>query len=154
MHPRPRVEVLALSSGGGHWIQLLRLRPAFEGLNIAFASIYPDYRHDVSGFAYFTFQDAHRKRPLSFIPLALQLYHILRQTQPRLIITTGSAPALLAILIGKLFYGSRSIWIDSIANCEQMSGSGRIAKRLANITASQWQHVAQSEDVAFWGAVL
>jgi len=26
-----RPKVLGISSGGGHWVQLLRLRPAFEG---------------------------------------------------------------------------------------------------------------------------
>ena len=29
--------VLAISSGGGHWIQLLRLRPAFAGADVHFA---------------------------------------------------------------------------------------------------------------------
>ena len=32
--------ILALSSGGGHWVQLLRLRPAFDdGCEVTFATV-------------------------------------------------------------------------------------------------------------------
>jgi hypothetical protein len=33
------IRILAVSSGGGHWIQLLRLRPAFAGKHVTFASV-------------------------------------------------------------------------------------------------------------------
>ena len=32
-------KILVVASGGGHWIQMLRLRPAFEGLDVAFVSV-------------------------------------------------------------------------------------------------------------------
>ena len=35
--------VLAVSSGGGHWVQLLRLRPAFAGLVVAYVCVRPEY---------------------------------------------------------------------------------------------------------------
>jgi hypothetical protein len=34
--------ILAIASGGGHWIQLLRLKSAFEGHRVIYASVDPD----------------------------------------------------------------------------------------------------------------
>ena len=34
-----KTRILAVSSGGGHWIQMLRLRPAFAGTDVTFASV-------------------------------------------------------------------------------------------------------------------
>ena len=37
---KPR-RILAVSSGGGHWVELMRLRPAFEGHDVAFVTEIP-----------------------------------------------------------------------------------------------------------------
>ena len=39
--PRRPTRILAVSSGGGHWVQMLRLRPAFAGAEVHFASVAP-----------------------------------------------------------------------------------------------------------------
>ena len=44
-----RRRVLAVASGGGHWVQLLRLRPAFEGCDVTYACVRPAYADDVPG---------------------------------------------------------------------------------------------------------
>lgn len=43
---RPRV--LAISSRGGHWIQLRRLRSAFEGCEVTWASTDPGFAREVA----------------------------------------------------------------------------------------------------------
>ena len=57
------------------------------------------------------------------------------------------------LLFGRLV-GAKSLWIDSIAQAEEMSSSGRIAKKLATATVAQWPEVACAEGVECWGAVL
>ncbi len=49
-------KVLAISSGGGHWVQLLRLRPAFEGCAVTYACVRPAYAEDVPGQAFVTYR--------------------------------------------------------------------------------------------------
>ncbi len=57
--PDKTPKVLAISSGGGHWVQLLRLRPAFAGCDVTYATVRDGYRADVSN----KFQvQAHRGR--------------------------------------------------------------------------------------------
>ena len=71
-----------------------------------------------------------------------------------LAVTTGAGPGFLALAVAKLAGGSRTIWIDSIANTERMSLSGRLARPVADVRLVQWQHLARPGGPEFWGAVL
>lgn len=146
-------KLIALASGGGHWVQLLRLRPAFEGFETIFVSMAEDYRDQVPGSRYHTVPDAHRFDLKSFVPVFLRAIAIMLRERPQAVVTTGSAPMLAFILLGRLM-GCRTLWIDSIANAERMSSSGRLAKRLAHRCISQWPDVAAREGVACWGRVI
>ena len=47
MTPGPLRRVLAISSGGGHWVQLPRLRPAFAGAEVTYVTVDRAYATDV-----------------------------------------------------------------------------------------------------------
>ena len=49
---------------------------------------------------------------------------------------------------------TKTLWIDSIAQAEDMSSSGRVAKTLASVAVAQWPNVAEAEGIPCWGAVL
>ncbi|MGI4875858.1 MAG: glycosyl transferase [Janthinobacterium lividum] len=147
------VRVFAIASGGGHWVQLLRLRPAWAGCDVAYATVHADSAAEVPGARFFTFRDASRKNPASFAIVALQLFAAVARVRPDVVVTTGSAPALLAILFGRLF-GARTLWIDSIANSERMSSSGLRARRLAHQCLTQWPELAAVPRPLYWGSVL
>ncbi|MFQ5463994.1 MAG: UDP-N-acetylglucosamine--LPS N-acetylglucosamine transferase, partial [Phycisphaerae bacterium] len=53
-------KILAISSGGGHWIELLRLIPAFEGHTTVFATVDAGYKSDVPGYRFCVIPDATR----------------------------------------------------------------------------------------------
>ena len=148
---KPRL--LALASGGGHWVQLQRLRPAFTGFETAYVSMFDSYAEQVEGSRYYIIPDASRFEWASFLPVFSKAIMILLKERPNAIVTTGSAPMLAFILLGRLI-GARTLWIDSIANCERMSSSGRLAKKLAHRVVSQWPEVADKEGVQCWGAVV
>ncbi len=145
--------LLAIASGGGHWIQLQRLRPAFAGHDVAWVSMFDNYAAMVPGERYYSIPDASRFDLPAFLPVVAGAIAILLRERPHAIVTTGSAPMLAFLLLGRLI-GARTLWIDSIANSERLSTSGRIARRIAHRTLSQWPEVARAEGVGFWGAVL
>jgi hypothetical protein len=62
-------------------------------------------------------------------------------------------PGLVGIAIARLF-GVQTLWIDSVANAEVLSASGKLARRIAHTTVSQWEHVAAQEGVGFQGRIL
>lgn len=148
-----QIRVLAVASGGGHWVQLLRLRPAFDGCDVAYATVHADCAAQVPGARFFSFRDASRKNPASFFIVALQLLRAVVLVRPDVIVTTGSAPALLAILFGRMI-GARTLWIDSIANSERMSSSGLRARGLAHMCVTQWPELVAQPRPAYWGSVL
>lgn len=145
-------KVLAVASGGGHWIQLLRLRPAFEGSELRFLSTHEDFGKDVSESIY-TVMDSNFNQKLRLIFMSFQILWVLVKYRPNVVITTGAAPGFVALVFGKLL-GAKTIWLDSIANAEELSKSGRHAKRVADVWLTQWEHLQTKEGPLYKGKVL
>jgi len=135
-------KVLALSSGGGHWVQLLRLRPAFHESDLIFATVRAEYKADVPGCEFRVIHDGNRSTKLALIQSAVSIVILLICERPDVVITTGAAPGYLAVRIARLL-GIRTIWIDSIANAEELSMSGKNAQKWADLWLTQWPHLAK-----------
>ena len=148
-----RRRVLAVASAGGHWIQLLRVAPAFEGCDVAYVTVNPAYRSDVESARFYAVADATRWSKLRLFQLALQLMWVIARERPGLVVSTGAAPGLLALAIGRLI-GARSIWIDSIANVDELSLSGRLARHVAGLWLTQWEHLAHEGGPTYAGKVF
>jgi UDP-N-acetylglucosamine:LPS N-acetylglucosamine transferase len=129
------------------------LAPAFKGFDIAYVSMFENYSNAVPDARYYTVPDASRFDKAAFLRVSVKAVGIMLRERPSVIVTTGSAPMLCFLLLGRLF-GARSLWIDSIAQAEEMSSSGKLAKRIATKVVCQWPEVAQAENLEFWGSVL
>lgn len=145
--------VLAVASGGGHWVQLLRLRPAFVGCDVAYVTVQASYREQLDGERFHSVTDATRWSRVALLRMMIQVSWIVLRERPDVVISTGAAPGVVALRLGK-WLGARTIWIDSIANVEQMSLSGRRVRGFADLWLSQWPEVASAEGCGFLGAVL
>lgn len=148
-----RKRILAVASGGGHWVQLLRLRPAFEGCDVTYVTVDRGYASDVRGARFRTVNDATRWNKFALLAMAARVYWIVFWERPDVVITTGAAPGYFAIRFGRSF-GARTIWLDSIANVEQLSMAGQLAGRYADVWLTQWPELARPEGPHFTGAVL
>jgi hypothetical protein len=146
--------ILAIASGGGHWSELCRLLPVFEDREVVFASTYPDYGLDVPDHKFYVFCDFSRFSKRNIFLVLFQIVRLLAIVRPSAVITTGSAPAFIAIAIAKIFLGSRTIWIDSVANSNRLSSSGAAARYFADAWLTQWPHLAHARGPQYWGAVL
>jgi len=145
--------ILAVSSGGGHWVQLGRLRPAFDGHHVTFVTVDPLYASDVPGARFHVVNDATRWNKLGLVLLALRITLILLRTRPDVVLSTGAAPGYLALRIGKLL-GRRTIWVDSVANVEELSLSGRRVGKHADLWLTQWPHLERPAGPRYMGSVL
>lgn len=145
--------MVAISSGGGHWVQLLRLRPAFAGCQVTYVTVDRAYAADVPGERVRTIVDATRWDKLKLARMALQVAWILLRARPDAIVSTGAAPGYFALRLGKLL-GVRTIWLDSVANVEQLSMTGRLVGRFADLWLTQWPHLAQPDGPRFLGGTL
>lgn len=145
--------ILAIASGGGHWEQLLRLRPAFDGHDLAFVTVNRAYASDVEPHRFHAVDDATRWNKLKLIRMAFQLLWIVLRERPDVIVSTGAAPGYIGIRLGKLL-GARTVWIDSIANVEELSMSGKRIGKHADMWLTQWAHLAGPEGPQCAGSVL
>lgn len=164
--PKPK-RVLAIASGGGHWVQLLRLRPAWDGCEIAYVTTKIGYRDQVMRDArergqaeprFYAILDANRWQKIRLARQLLQIARILLRERPDIVVSTGAAPGFFAIKIARRI-GARTVWIDSIANADELSLSGQKAGPSADLWLTQWEHLAGSIDrerdlPRFEGAVL
>jgi UDP-N-acetylglucosamine:LPS N-acetylglucosamine transferase len=150
-HERPQ-RVLAVASSGGHWVQLLRLRPAFEGHDVVYLTTDPGHRDEVSPSRFYCVADASRWSKIALLRSALAIMWIVAREHPDVVVSTGAAPGYLAIRCGRLL-GARTAWIDSVANVEELSLSGRMASGLTDLCLTQWPHLAKGR-VHHEGAVL
>jgi len=146
-------KILAVASGGGHWVQLLRLRPALTAHDVTYVTVDKSYGDDLDGEPLLVVNDATRWNKLKVALLALRMLRIVLRVRPDVVISTGAAPGFLAVRFGKLV-GARTVWIDSIANVERLSMSGSLARRHADLWLTQWAQLASEEGPAFRGTVL
>jgi len=149
-----RREVLAVASGGGHWVELMRLAPAFAGRDVAFVSVLPELANDVPGRRFYAVADATRWDKLRLVWSALQILGVLVRERPRVIVTTGAAPGWFALWLGKRVFRARTVWLDSIANAERLSLSGERAGAVADLWLTQWPEVARAGGPEYAGSVL
>lgn len=157
-----RKRILAVASGGGHWIQLYRLRPAFEGCDVTWATTQAGFRAMVEadaaargepkpGFA--TILDANRWQKVRLVRSLIGLAWLVARLRPDVVITTGAAPGYFALRLGKLM-GARVVWLDSIANAANLSLAGRKAGKHADLWLTQWPELAGEDGPQYKGSVL
>jgi UDP-N-acetylglucosamine:LPS N-acetylglucosamine transferase len=148
-----RPKVLAISSGGGHWVQLMRLRPAFEGCDVTYATVQEGYRPDVGDADFRVVRNGNRWSKTDLVLSALGILRLLLSVKPDVVITTGAAPGYFAVRFGK-WLGARVVWVDSVANAQELSMSGIKAGSFADLWLTQWPHLAAEDGPRFMGSVL
>lgn len=68
---------------------------------------------------------------------------IVVKERPTLVVTTGSMPLAIFGLVAKLF-GSKLIWIDSISQIDDISMSGKLVVKFADLFFVQWPQIEKS----------
>lgn len=146
-------KILAVSSGGGHWVEMIRIKPAFEGHDIVFATVDEAYRSGAGSSRFYTFRDVTRWDKLRWGQTIVKLAWILLREKPDVVVSTGALPGYFALRLAKWF-GARTIWLDSIANVEELSMSGRKIGKYSDLWLTQWPHLAQPDGPLYRGTVL
>lgn len=138
-------KVLFISSTGGHLNELLQLKKIYDKYdsyiitektksNDNLKKIYKDRIH------FLIYGTKHHPFTYIFkliINTFLSLYYYIK-IRPRVIITTGAHTAGPICLIGKIF-GSKIIYIETFANINSKTVTGRIIYHFADLFIVQWE---------------
>lgn len=156
--PDPKtLRVLAVASGGGHWVQLRRLRPAWAGMRVTYLTTAAGYAAEVASdpgnAGYIVVPDANRWQKFRLVRQFAAIAWAVLRLRPHAVVTTGAAPGYFALRLGRLL-GARTVWVDSMANAEEVSLSGRQAGPHAHLFLTQWPQLALPEGPHYQGQVL
>ncbi|MCZ7682100.1 MAG: hypothetical protein M5U28_26230 [Sandaracinaceae bacterium] len=139
---------------GGHWVELVRLRAAFRGHSVVWATVSPAYGAHVPGERLRVVRDATRWDRLGAArPAPLRAPGAPLAERPDVVVSTGALPGFFAVLLGKRL-GARTVWVDSIANVEELSLRGRSARRHADLWLTQWPELARPGGPLYAGTIL
>lgn len=144
--------VLAVASAGGHWKQLMLLSPAFNDNDVKYVTTLKGLPQQNNISNYSIVKDSNKNEKLNLIVTFFQILSVMLVFRPRVVVTTGAAPGLFALLIGKILF-CKTIWIDSIANAEELSLCGKLSKKFASNVLTQWEPLAKG-NIEYRGSVF
>ena len=156
------IRVMAVASAGGHWVQLRRLRNAWQNLDVTYVSTDAELKPIIAQEAqsdgvpepeFFAIVEANRWQKAKLLKQLFQLLVVFVRTRPDVVVTTGAALGYFALRLGKLF-GARTVWIDSVANAGELSLSGKKIGKHVDLWLTQWQHLATPDGPQYLGSVL
>ena len=145
--------ILAISSGGGHWVQLLRLLPILERHRTVYVTVSRVYQEHVPSSRFHVIRDATWWNKVGLVMQFVQIVMLILWYRPDVVISTGAAPGYFAVRLGKMI-GAKTIWLDSIANSEELSSSGQRIGKHVNLWLTQWEHLSEQGGPFFGGKVL
>ena len=154
----PALKVCAGASSGGHMNQLLRLLDAggdWPWKPTVFVTTLPTVAAPLKARGpVHLVGECDRNHPLKAVGVVLRSLRVALRERPDVVITTGSMPLAMLCAWCK-FLGARIVWIDSVANVEKLSMSGRFVRQFADLFLVQWPELADKRHGAeYAGAIV
>jgi beta-1,4-N-acetylglucosaminyltransferase len=147
--PRDTAEVLLVCSTGGHLLQLLALREAWDGFSRVWVTFdKSDARSLLTGERVVY---AHGPTNRNFGLLAVRnlvrnlagALRLVRLERPSVVLTTGAGVAVPYAWIGRLL-GARVVYVESLTRIERPSLSCRLIAPVASRIYAQWPELPEA----------
>ena len=153
-------KVLFISSTGGHLSELMQLKPLFKKYDYHIITekdkvteaYKEEYKDKISYLAYGT-----RSKLFSyifkFIYNCFKTVFLYIKIRPKYIVTTGTHTAGPMCYLGKLF-GSKIIYIETFANRNTKTATGRLIYPIADLFIVQWEEMLEIYPKAVLGGSI
>ncbi len=148
-----RTRVIAVASAGGHWEQLMLMQPTLEQYDVRYVTTDALPAEYGGVTASEILPDCSKTTPLRLLLCAGRALQVILKHRPQVVVTTGAAPGFMCILAARLI-GARTLWIDSVANGDELSTGGKLAKTFAHNCWTQWEDLARAKRPHFRGRMI
>ncbi len=150
-----KLKICLAASAGGHLSQLLAIQEAWTGRDLVWVSTGEMVREKLRALGKtYIVGESNRRQLFKTLAVMGRCFWIVWKEKPQLVVSTGAAAGFWICLWGKLL-GAKVIWLDSIANAECLSLSGRLIRPFADLVLSQWPDVAAKyPNVEYRGEVI
>ena len=143
-------KIALVASYGGHLSQLKRMTESVFFDSEQIKSIFVTTRPTANNTFYL--KDFNRNNFLSGLLQFWPIVKYIKKQKIDLVVTTGAAPGLYFGLIARLM-GRKTIWVDSLANVDKISMSGKIATYFYHQVYVQWEHLSKG-NIHYIGCLL
>lgn len=153
-------KVLFISSTGGHLDELMQLKSMFNDYDYHIItekqksnlSLKEKYPKRVNFLLYGSYTTLGKKLiyPFRLIYNSFKSLILYIKIRPKYIVTTGAHTAGPMCLIGHIF-GSKIIYIETFANSQTKSKTGRIVYKFADLFIVQWESMLKLYPNATYG---
>ncbi|MFW5798326.1 MAG: hypothetical protein ACOCXX_01600 [Planctomycetota bacterium] len=152
MGDRPK-KVMCIVSGGGHLEEAIECFEAFRGTELVVVM----YRHlgEMASFSHPLVSRVHLVRLygakgwrlyLSLVVNLLEFIRLFMRERPDVLFSTGSEIAIGPFVMGKLFWGTRNIFVETVTRIDECTVTAHKLYRWSDLFLVQWPH-----QVGFFG---
>jgi len=153
-------KVLFISSTGGHLNELLQLSPLFEKYDYHIITekdktneyLQDKYDGKVSYLPYGT-RSHFITYIFKYLYLIIKTFFLYIKIRPKVIVTTGTHTAGPMCYLGKIF-GSKIIYIETYANINRKTATGRLIYPIADLFIVQWEEMLNIYPKAIYGGQI
>ena len=153
-------KVLFISSTGGHLSELLQLSPLFEKYDyniITEKDKTNEYLKQIYGKKIHFLPYGTRSKIFSYIFkylfVCIKTVYYYFKLRPKVIITTGTHNAGPMCILGKIF-GSKIIYIETFANSNKKTATGRLIYPIADLFIVQWEDMLKLYPKSVYGGSI
>lgn len=145
MNEEKKTKVCFAASSGGHYEQILMLRPLMERYDSFILTEKTAYSAQVPGIQTYYLKQVNR-RELVFIPrMLVNIWRTLKiffAEKPDVVICTGAMAVVPMCLLAKLM-GRKLVFIESFAKITSPTISGKLLYRFADRFYVQWEQLLE-----------
>ena len=153
-------KVLFISSTGGHLSELQQLSPLFQEYDYHIITekdettinLKEKYGEKIEYLPYGT-RTHIIKYIFTYIYLCFRTIYLYFKIKPQYIVTTGTHTAGPMCYLGKLF-GSKIIYIETFANRNRKTVTGRLIYPIADLFIVQWEEMLKLYPKAIYGGAI
>jgi beta-1,4-N-acetylglucosaminyltransferase len=143
MHPSDRADLLLVCSCGGHLVQLVALREAWEPFSRAWVTFDKSDARSLLAGEDVTYAYGPTNRSVkNLLRNALVAWRTIGRVRPKVVLTTGAGIAVPFAWVGRL-RGARVVYVESLARIAGPSLSYRLIAPVAERRYVQWPELQE-----------
>lgn len=134
-------KVCFTASSGGHFEQLMMLKPLMNKYSSFIITEKTDYLSNKDNIAMYYLKQVNRNEKIFIIFMIINMYRSLKifiKERPDVVISTGALSTIPICLISKIFR-KKVIFIESFAKVNSPTLTGRLIYRIADQFYVQWE---------------
>lgn len=150
------MKICIACSAGGHLTEILHIKKCYSKYPHFFITFKRMDTAEIGKREKTYFVEDPGRSVIKFLKCTFQSFKILLIEKPNVIITTGAGVAVPACYLGKLFFNSKVVYIESICRIEEPSLVGRVLYPIADLFLVQWKDMLDKygDKAIYRGAIV